>query len=385
MNFRAGTVLAVLSLLSLFSIDSLAQPDKGQPLFGQAIVLHAEGKHEEALAKIKEALTLVPESKLYLGYQAELNPLAARDKFDSHALQAPPEVEKTLDSLAKYLVEPAKTDRDKARLIFRWIADRIAYDTESFFAGKNPADTPETVLARRKALCGGYAVLFEALGKRGGLETQKILGHAKGIGFTPGTDVKKYPHAWNAVKIDGKWQVLDNTWGAGDLKGKEFRKQYKDYYFLPLPARLIHSHLPEDAKWQLLESPVSRDAFVRAPFVGSDHYALGLTDKQMQAARETQGFRDLVETFPYAGPKITLRAVPLDRHLKAGAKQRFEIEAPAFIDMALLVNGKAERMKREGSVFVAEVTPAAKGELLVGGATVNSPNRMAAILRYAVE
>ncbi|MCS7045368.1 MAG: transglutaminase-like domain-containing protein, partial [Gemmataceae bacterium] len=52
--------------------------------------------------------------------------------IDQHALKAPPEAEASLDSLAEYLAKPCKTDRDKARAIYRWITDRIAYDVERF-------------------------------------------------------------------------------------------------------------------------------------------------------------------------------------------------------------------------------------------------------------
>lgn len=376
--------LGLLVLVVLASPVALAQPDKGQPSYAQAIALHAEGKHEDALAKMTEALALAPDNMLYVNYRAELEPLAARDKFDSHALKATAEVEKSLDTLAKYLVAPARTDRDKARLIFRWITDRIVYDVEAFFAGKGNADSAETVLAQRKALCGGYANLFDALARRAGLESEKIHGYAKGIGFVPGQDIKRHAHAWNAVKIDGKWQHLDSTWGAGDLNGKQYRKRFKDFYFLTPPALLARSHLPENVKWQLLDRPVSRDDFARAPSVRPELYTLGITDPQVQAALETKGFREFAETLTYSGPKITLRSVPLDRFLKAGAKQRFEIEAPAFVDMAVVVNGKIERMKREGTVFTAEVM-LAKGELLVAGKTVNTPKQLGAILRYHVE
>lgn len=378
---------AVLSLLLLACISTrtLAQADKGQAPYAQALGLHAEGKYEDALAKVKEALAEAPANKVYVDYQGELEPLAAQARFDSHALKAPPEAEKTLDSLAKYLVGPAKTDREKAQLIYRWVADRIAYDAEAYFSGKPPNDTAETVLARRKAVCAGYAKLFEALATRAGLEAVTVYGHAKGIGFVPGQDIKKHPHAWNAVKVDGKWQLLDSTWGAGDLNGKEFRKKYRPFFFLTPPARLVQSHFPDEAKWQLLDPAVSREDFARTPRIRAELYGLGVTDAQVKSMLAAPGLRDFVETLTYHGPRVTLRAAPLERHLKAGAKQRFEVEAPGFVDMAVVVNGKIERMKREGAVFTAEVTPPSKGDLLLAGRSAHQANKMTALLRYAVE
>ncbi|HPS92175.1 MAG TPA: hypothetical protein PKV33_08465, partial [Methanothrix sp.] len=47
------------------------------------------------------------------------------EKIDLHALNAPTSAEATIGSLATYLIEPAKNDREKARAIFRWIAENI--------------------------------------------------------------------------------------------------------------------------------------------------------------------------------------------------------------------------------------------------------------------
>lgn len=383
---RWSTVTTALALLAALAIGHPARSadQEAQQAYAQALALHGAGKHEEALAKVQEALKVAPKDSQYLDYEAELQPLAARDQSDSHALKAPAEAEQSLDALAKYLTEPAKTEREKARLIFRWITDRITYDTESYFAGKRGEDAAEAVLRRRNGLCGGYANLFVALAQRAGLEVVRVNGWAKGVGYTLGQDLKRHAHAWNAVKLDGKWQLLDATWGAGDLTGKEFRKRLKDFYFLAPPERLIFSHFPADAKWQLLESPVSRDDFSKTPRVKPELWSYGLTVKDVQAALESKGFRDFVETLTYSGRKITVRSVPLDRYLRDGTKYRFEIVAPGCSDMAVRTGGKIERLKRDGAVFAGEVT-AAKGELLLLAKTVSTSKTMAGILRYSVE
>jgi uncharacterized protein (TIGR03000 family) len=58
-------------------------------------------------------------------------------------------------------------------------------------------------------------------------------------------------HAWNAVKLDGEWHLVDATWGAGGIKDKQFVKKFKDYYFLaPINdnAVLIGVRVPENAE-----------------------------------------------------------------------------------------------------------------------------------------
>ena len=98
-----------------------------ESLHRQALALDLESKYDEAVARMKEAARLDAKNAWYRTYKGELEALAQRDAFDRHALQAPAEEEKTVAGLARYLVKPARNDRDKARLIFRWVTSRIDY------------------------------------------------------------------------------------------------------------------------------------------------------------------------------------------------------------------------------------------------------------------
>jgi len=69
-------------------------------------------------------------------------------------------------------------------------------------------------------------------------------------------------HAWNAVEVNGKWILLDSTWGAGVVMNKKkYRKKYNPYYYNTTPQKLIKSHMPYDPIWQLLEKPVDYNTF----------------------------------------------------------------------------------------------------------------------------
>nr|XP_028575862.1 kyphoscoliosis peptidase-like [Podarcis muralis] len=73
----------------------------------------------------------------------------------------------------------------------------------------------------------------------------------------------KSNHAWNAVCIDGRWHLLDCTWGSGtvDAAFSEFTFSYDEFYFLTHPALFIEKHFPEDPKWQLLKPTVTLEEF----------------------------------------------------------------------------------------------------------------------------
>ena len=127
---------------------------------------------------------------------------ASHELIDKYALAAPPEVEQSLDSLARYLAAPFRTDKEKVRAIYRWIADRISYDVPVLFTKDGSKQGAGEVLASRKAVCMGYANLFERLCQLNDVEVVLINGDAGGSAEFPGT----LRHSWNAVKIEGKWQ-----------------------------------------------------------------------------------------------------------------------------------------------------------------------------------
>ena len=102
------------------------------------------------------------------------------EEIDRHALNAPSSAEATVESLAAYLIEPAKNDREKARAIFRWITENIDYNVEVFFKGGSGATNSEDVLKSRKSVCYGYSDLFLSLAREAGLEAVRISGYGKG-------------------------------------------------------------------------------------------------------------------------------------------------------------------------------------------------------------
>ena len=70
-------------------------------------------------------------------------------------------------------------------------------------------------LVEKEANCEGYAKTFDMLASDVGIESCLITGV---------TD-KGENHAWNQVKVDGKWYNLDVTWGDTD-EGDDIRRAY---------------------------------------------------------------------------------------------------------------------------------------------------------------
>ncbi len=200
------------------------------------------------------------------------------EAIDRHALSAPRQAEWSVQTLARYLVLPARNDVEKARVIFRWIANNITYDTRSYFTGSIREVEPDQVLRDRTAVCGGFSGLFKSLGSEAGLEIENISGYAKGFDYRIGKHFRgPANHAWNAVKIDGVWRLMDATWGAGHLdESGRFIREFDEHFFLTPPEQMIYTHLPEDPRWQLLRTPVSQETFEKLAYLKPAFFHCGL-------------------------------------------------------------------------------------------------------------
>jgi hypothetical protein len=92
-------------------------------------------------------------------------------------------------------------------------------------------------------------------------------------------------HAWNAIKIDGRWRLVDVTWGAGGVKRVAsgpghpfgtFERRFDPFYFSTPPERMIYDHWPSDPRWQLLDPPMSEEAQRALPLLKSCAWTFGL-------------------------------------------------------------------------------------------------------------
>lgn len=178
---------------------------------------------------------------------------------DSVAAQYPSSVIDRHDPigyLAHVLCSPFSSPTDKARAVFTWLHHNIDYDAEGFFTGHMARGTASDTIFSGRAVCEGYARVYEAIVKRAGLECIVVGGHGKGYGFAPVKDGQPPPprnasgHAWNAVRIDGgKWKLLDSCWGAGHLSGDAYKRSFSAQHFTNSNEMFGMSHFPEDSRY----------------------------------------------------------------------------------------------------------------------------------------
>jgi hypothetical protein len=198
---------------------------------------------------------------------SESVPWPSSNTLDPIVAELPKEVETDYKAVARYLSSKATDDFHKVKLLHDYVADRVAYDVPNYRAGNYPPFDPETVFRTRLAVCAGYAKLFQAMADEVGVESVYVVGDASG----------GESHAWNAVKLDGLWYLLDVTWDSGSVNGDSFEKKYRsDFLFTP-PDIFVLRHFPDDPAWQLLEAPIDRGTFLRKPQLDPDFFAQGFT------------------------------------------------------------------------------------------------------------
>ena len=200
-------------------------------------------------------------------------------------------------ALAQSLTAPFQSEADKAEAIFGWIAHHVRYDCKKFHANKpvqikahskeelarkiveHKRTMAEKTAKHRKGICGDYSELFKALCDEAGLEAVVVTGNARDF-YKPFRSAHDNPHAWNAVKIDGEWRLLDATWAAGrtDENVKKFTRRFSPGFFRTPPAWFAQNHFPDDPSWQLLDPPLDKKAFVRQPLINYGQAQFAIED-----------------------------------------------------------------------------------------------------------
>ena len=187
-----------------------------------------------------------------------------QERLWSHVELTPNEIEKNPEKIINYLQEAVSNKREMIEIIFYWIADNISYDIDSWLYNSKVSVNPAYVLENKKTTCEGYAKLFKELCDLANIECVIIRGFAKGYGYN-GKREYEPDHAWNAVKLNGEWKLLDVTWGCGYLEminnNLKFKKELNLFYIFSNPSGFIIEHFPEDSKWQLIEMVISIDKF----------------------------------------------------------------------------------------------------------------------------
>ena len=191
---------------------------------------------------------------------------------------------KKISDLSTDLTAPYATDAEKVRAIFIWITGNIAYDCHEFHSNtgqvvsftyksqadldakrkKYYADYAGRVLRSRKAICEGYAVLFQELCRQNNIPCEIVVGRVSNntakIERVRGKKNFSTNHAWDKVKIGDSWYYVDPTWASGycDKGVKKFYRSFNPYYYLTPADKLFLTHAENEKQTERRNNAMAR-------------------------------------------------------------------------------------------------------------------------------
>ena len=138
------------------------------------------------------------------------------------------------------VITPDMSQLDKAFALHDWLTDHAYYDLTFSYYG------PEGVLLHGTGVCQSYSEAYKLLLAEVGIDCQVLTGHARRI------DGTMESHAWNLVKIDGKWKHVDVTWddpvdenGSNNIPRSGLEQHM---YFMVNTSTMLTDHIPDEEK-----------------------------------------------------------------------------------------------------------------------------------------
>jgi hypothetical protein len=141
--------------------------------------------------------------------------------------------------LASYIKGFTKTDLEFVRALYVWFSSPtgIDYDYDCLFKRKSrPSQLSLPVMKAKLGVCVGYSNIMVDACRSVGIMSEVVGGNV--YSNDKEGDTKPYAHAWVIVKINGKYGLIDPTWGATfamkdsvHTKEKSMRRVNNAYFF----------------------------------------------------------------------------------------------------------------------------------------------------------
>lgn len=150
-----------------------------------------------------------------------------------HSKKIEVNTEKDLDSLATQISNHYTDSLSRLKAAYVWVTENISYDVQG---SQQPryVSSVDSILKYKTAVCSGYVNVFALLCKKLGITCKEVGGYGRSgtQPFLPGQRFLE-DHSWAAVWLNGKWNLIDVTWGSGyTLEGTPtFIKNTNEWFF----------------------------------------------------------------------------------------------------------------------------------------------------------
>ncbi|OSY88512.1 hypothetical protein WH52_07105 [Tenacibaculum holothuriorum] len=193
------------------------------------------------------------------------------------------------EQLAQRIAKDFSTKENQVKTTFYWLTQNIRYDLESYYNPKNKRigfryrneeerkqklqaikdNIVKETLQTRKAVCEGYAQSLAKICNLLDIENDVIKGYIRNSSRDINKPSRSTNHAWNAVKLNGKWIYIDPTWSAGAVMNGRWQRKFNPYYYdIPL-KNYFKTHYPEDNLWQLRVERLEIEDYFNQPIYSS--------------------------------------------------------------------------------------------------------------------
>lgn len=171
------------------------------------------------------------------------------------------EIAKTEESINRFIKENISEKDfiiDKIYQVHNYILDNTKYLKDNGNKDVCHGQVPYGMICEGEMVCRGYANTLQLMLNKLGVENMVISGTA--------TDKygRKEKHAWNIVKLDGKWYHIDPTWDDAIFERDDFHPddnlkkilRYENYtrYFLVGNNKLKDTHKWDADKYPTIEN-----------------------------------------------------------------------------------------------------------------------------------
>lgn len=149
------------------------------------------------------------------GYRVNRKGTAIKVSYENSAVEQArkqEEIKAKVAEIIPQIITEKMTDDEKELAINKYLCDTIVYDEDALKNAEennyeyvderfNDSFTAYGALINGKCVCAGYSAAFKLLADAAGLESIVVTGFLDG----------SLSHAWNKVKIDDEWQIVDVT------------------------------------------------------------------------------------------------------------------------------------------------------------------------------
>lgn len=192
--------------------------------------------------------------------------------------------------LADRISKDFSSDLHKVRASFKWITNNIRYNLEEaqqpnrtviqfrYSSEKERLEKIQEIkdnivkeaFFSKQGVCEEYAQSLKKVCDLLGIEAVVLTGYVRNSAYEINRIPNTTNHAWNAIKVNNRWMIIDATWSSGYVTNGRWLKEFNDYYFNVDYKKIGYTHYTDNRKWNIILNQPSLQEFYNQPIYGKE-------------------------------------------------------------------------------------------------------------------